>query len=286
MAPETGVRFPLCSGRVSRVSDPDAEMKAHYDQGKEQDRLGAPKGTLEFIRTQEIVLRRLPAPPGVVADIGGGPGRYAVWLAELGYEVEHRDVMDLHVEQLQASGHQLVRTAVGDARSLDLSDSSVDAVLLLGPLYHLRERAERVQTLREARRVTRSGAPIFVAAISRWAARLDGVLQERMYEHFPDVLSLLPESERTGNLPPVVPHGFLGFTHRPQDLVDEIADAGLHLDDLVGVEGLPLSSDEMARRVGDPTAWEVVVDAARAIERVPELLGLSPHMVATASAFD
>ena len=198
MAPETGVRFPLCSGRVSRVSDPDAEMKAHYDQGKEQDRLGAPKGTLEFIRTQEIVLRRLPAPPAVVADIGGGPGRYAVWLAELGYEVEHRDVMDLHVEQLQASGHQLVRTAVGDARNLDLSDSSVDAVLLLGPLYHLRERAERVQTLREARRVTRSGAPIFVAAISRWAARLDGVLQERMYEHFPDVLSLLPESERTG----------------------------------------------------------------------------------------
>jgi SAM-dependent methyltransferase len=259
-------------------------MKAYYDQGKEQDRLGAPKGTLEYIRTQEIVLRRLPAAPGVVADIGGGPGRYAVWLAELGYEVEHRDAMDLHVEQLQASGHPRVRTAVGDARSLDLPDSSVDAVLLLGPLYHLRERAERVQTLREARRITRSGGPIFVAAISRWAARLDGVLQERLNEHFPDFLSLLPESERTGDLPPVVADGFLGFTHRPQDLVDEIAEAELHVDDLVGVEGFPLSSEEMASRVGDPTAWSVVVDAARAIERVPELLGLSPHMVATASA--
>ena len=109
----------------------DAEMKAHYDQGNERDRLAAPKGVLEFVRTQEIVLRRLPAAPAVVADIGGGPGRYAVWLAELGYEVEHRDVMDLHVEQLQMSGHPLVRTAVGDARSLDLPDSSVDAVLLL-----------------------------------------------------------------------------------------------------------------------------------------------------------
>ncbi len=265
---------------------PDAEMKAYYAQGKEQDRLGAPKGTLEFIRTQEIVLRGLPAAPGIVADIGGGPGRYAVWLAELGYEVEHRDVMELHVEQLRASGHPLVRTAVGDARSLDLPDSSVDAVLLLGPLYHLRERAERVQTLREARRITRRGGPIFVAAISRWAARLDGVLQERLYEHFPDCLALLPEAERTGNLPPIEPDGFLGYTHRPGDLADEIAEAGLRLDDLVGVEGLPLSSDDMEGRVGDRTAWQVVLDAARAVERVPELLGLSPHMVATATLVD
>ena len=135
-------------------------MKAHYDQGDERDRLAAPKGVLEFVRTQEIVLRRLPAAPAVVADIGGGPGRYAVWLAELGYEVEHRDVMDLHVEQLQMSGHPLVRTAVGDARSLDLPDSSVDAVLLLGPMYHLRERADRIGTLREARRVVRDRGPI------------------------------------------------------------------------------------------------------------------------------
>ena len=128
------VTISLRSCRVNGVEHADAEMKAHYDQGDERDRLAAPKGVLEFVRTQEIVLRRLPAAPAVVADIGGGPGRYAVWLAELGYEVEHRDVMDLHVEQLQMSGHPLVRTAVGDARSLDLPDSSVDAVLLLGPM--------------------------------------------------------------------------------------------------------------------------------------------------------
>ena len=276
--------FLLRYGRVMGVAYPDAETRAYYAQGKERDRLATPKGVLELVRTQEILLRRLPAAPAVVADIGGGPGRYAVWLAELGYEVEHRDVMDLHVEQLTALGHPSVRTAVGDARSLDLADASVDAVLLLGPMYHLRERADRLQTLQEARRVTRSGGPIFVAAISRWAARLDGVLQERLYERFPEVLSVLPESERTGNLPPIVPDGFLGFTHRPGDLVDEIAEAGLQLEDLVGVEGLPLASSDMAERVDDPASWDVVLDAARAIERVPELLGLSPHLVATATA--
>jgi SAM-dependent methyltransferase len=261
-------------------------MKAHYDQGKERDRLAAPKGMVEFVRTQEILLRRLPAAPAMVADIGGGPGRYAVWLADLGYEVEHRDVMQLHVDQVRASGHPSVRSSVADARDLDLPDGSVDAALLLGPMYHLRERADRIRALREARRVTRSGGPVFIAAISRWAARLDGVLQERLYERFPQFLSLLSESEATGDLPAVSPGGFLGFTHRPRDLAAEVTEAGLRLDDLVGVEGLPLSSGDMERRVGDATAWGVVLDSARAIERVPELIGLSPHMVATATCID
>ena len=117
--------FLLRYGRVMGVAYPDAEMRAYYAQGKERDRLATPKGVLELVRTQEILLRRLPAAPAVVADIGGGPGRYAVWLAELGYEVEHRDVMDLHVEQLTALGHLSVRTAVGDARSLNLSGDNL-----------------------------------------------------------------------------------------------------------------------------------------------------------------
>src|SRR5208283_972831 len=97
------------------------------------------RGDLEFTRTTEIVLRRLPAAPAVIADIGGGPGRYALWLASLGYQVEHRDLMPLHVSQLQAdaAGVPGIRAAIADARELDLPDASADAVLLFGPLYHL-----------------------------------------------------------------------------------------------------------------------------------------------------
>ena len=153
----------------------DARMRAYYAQGKEQDRLAVPKGALELERTKEILQRRMPPPPAAVADIGGGPGRYALWLAELGYTVHHRDLMDLHVDQLQAVGNPSIQTAAGDARHLDLPDSSVDAVLLLGPLYHLPEREDRIQTLKEARRIVRADGPVFVAAISRWAPRLDGV---------------------------------------------------------------------------------------------------------------
>src|SRR5204863_3314062 len=104
-------------------------LRAYYEQGRERERLSDGRGDLEFTRTTEIVLRRLPAAPAVVADIGGGPGRYALWLASLGYQVEHRDLMPLHVEQLMAgtAGVAGIRTAVGDVRDLDLPDASVAA---------------------------------------------------------------------------------------------------------------------------------------------------------------
>src|SRR5690348_12611249 len=106
----------------------DTAMHAYYERGMERERLSDGRGELEFVRTTEIVLRRLPAPPAVVADIGGGPGRYALWLASLGYQVEHRDLMPLHVSRLQAdaAGMPGVRAAVGDARELDLPDASVE----------------------------------------------------------------------------------------------------------------------------------------------------------------
>jgi hypothetical protein len=59
----------------------DAALRAYYERGMERERLSDGRGNLEFTRTTEIVLRRLPAAPAVVADIGGGPGRYARWLA-------------------------------------------------------------------------------------------------------------------------------------------------------------------------------------------------------------
>lgn len=257
-------------------------MRAYYQQGKEQDRLIGAKGALEFQRTKEILERRMPPTPALVADIGGGPGRYALWLAESGYTVEHRDLIALHVDQLREAGQHAINTGVGDARDLDLADGSVAAALLLGPMYHLARQEDRIQALREAGRIVAADGPVFIAVISRWAPRLDGVLQERLYEPNPDFLSLLPETERTGQLPPAVPDGFSGYTHRPEDLVHEVAEAGLQLDDLVGVEGLPLAGADMQTRRSDPTAWKVLVDSARAIERVPELLGLSPHLIATA----
>src|SRR5204862_5703302 len=84
------------------------------------------------------------------------------------------DPCPLHVAEARATLRSGT-ARVGDARGLDEPDASFDAVLLLGPLYHLPERDDRLAALREARRVVRPGGQVFAAAISRCASAFDGM---------------------------------------------------------------------------------------------------------------
>src|SRR5437588_10135986 len=124
------------------------EFFGHYASGYEAQRLQSGSSQIEFARTQELVMRYVPSPPVVIFDVGGGPGVYACWLAKQGYEVHLVDANPLHVELArQASQGQpdapLAEIVIGDARSLKRRGTSVDVVLLLGPLYHLTERSDR-----------------------------------------------------------------------------------------------------------------------------------------------
>lgn len=260
-------------------------LHEHYERGLEESRLGEPLGSVEFARTLEVALRVLPPAPAVVADVGGGPGRYALELAGRGYEVVHRDLVPLHVEQVRAAARERgvrVEAAVGDARRLDLADGAVDAVLLLGPIYHLVEREQRLEALREAARVARPGAPVLVSAISRWAPRLHGWVAERTDVRSAVFPELVRRAERTGRLNDSVPGWFTAYCHRPEQLREEVEAAGLLVEDLVGLEGLAFALGDLAERLADPLGREVVLDSARAVESVPELLGLSPHLLAVA----
>jgi SAM-dependent methyltransferase len=267
------------------TTDDTEHVLEHYVPGLETDRLGSPLGTIEFERTKEELSRYLPPPPATVADIGGGPGAYALWLAQAGYSVIHRDLVPGHVEELRRAASALGLTIdadVGDARDLDLVDDSADAVLLLGPLYHLTERADRLRTLEEVRRILRMSGVAFIAAISRWAARLHGVVVQRLYQEFRSIGEELERVEATGKLPPLFPGSFAGFCHRPDQLRGEIADAGLDLVDLVSLEGIAFALSDLEDRLASAEDREVVLEAARRLGRVAELLGLGPHLLAIA----
>jgi SAM-dependent methyltransferase len=147
------------------MSDAD-DIRRFYQAGLEAGRLLEGSGVIELARTQDILERHLPPPPARVLDVGGGTGVYARWLAGRGYDVHLVDPSPRHVEEAQAhEGPSLARVAIGDARRLDDADGSADAVLLLGPLYHLVEKDDRLRALAEARRVVRPGGVVVAAAI-------------------------------------------------------------------------------------------------------------------------
>ena len=144
-------------------------MISHYESIEEEDRLSSGSGALELVRSQELIDRVLPPPPAVILDVGGGPGVYSCWLAQRGYEVHLVDPVQKHVDQAKRASerqpdHPIASVTKSDARSLDQSDASADVVLLMGPLYHLTTRSDRIRSLLEAYRVLRSGGVVVCTA--------------------------------------------------------------------------------------------------------------------------
>lgn len=263
------------------------EIQTHYGRGGEARRLFQSHGQIELARTQEIVLRHLPPPPGTILDVGGGPGIYSRWLAARGYRVHLIDAMPSHVEQArQASARQpdapVASLRVGDARRIEDADATVDAVLLLGPLYHLTERGDRIQALREARRVLRPGGLLFAAGIGRFASLLSGMVDNFLGD--PDVREIIEQDLRDGQHrnPTAKDYFTTAFFHLPQELTGEVREAGFDLVELLGVEGPAWLLPDLERRWADGEERERLLQAARAVEREPSLLGIHPHLLAVA----
>ncbi|HEY4909534.1 MAG TPA: methyltransferase domain-containing protein [Methylomirabilota bacterium] len=263
------------------------EAHAYYDGGVEAGRLFRSHGLIELARTQEIILRHLPPPPCTVLDVGGGPGAYACWLASRGYRVTLIDAVPLHVEQARAASARqpdapIAALDVGDARELECADASARAVLLLGPLYHLTERPDRLVALREARRVLEPGGLLFAAAVGRYASLLSGVAEGLLGD--PDFAAIVAQDLRDGQHrnPTAKDYFTTTFFHRPDELRSEVIQAGFDLVELVGVEGPAWLLPDLERRWTDPEERERLLQAARAVEREPTLLGLHPHLLAVA----
>jgi SAM-dependent methyltransferase len=259
------------------------DIRQHYDQDREDERLRTGRGRLELWRTQDVLRRRLPAPPARVIDVGGASGVHAEWLAADGYDVELIDPVPLHVER--AGRTPGVRATLGDARSLDLPDASADAVLLLGPLYHLPERADRLRALTEALRVVRPSGLVAVAAISRYASMHDSIRQGWLDE--PDWVAGVE-----GTLVDGMHHGLrygernrftTAYFHRPADLAGELREAGLTVDAVVAVEGAAAFIAGVDDLLDDAESRTVLLRWIRLTEAEPSLLGASSHLLGLAT---
>ncbi len=259
-----------------------SEIISHYENTPEDPRLQTGWGPLEFARTQELILRHLPAAPQKILDIGGGSGIYSAWLGSLGYEAHLVDIVPSHVESARRN-RAIASAEVADARKLAHANQVFDAVLFLGPLYHLTDRNDRLAALREARRVLKPGGLLFAAAINRFASLLNGLVEGAIDD--PRFVAIVEQDLRdgqhrntTGN-----PNYFTtAYFHRPEELRTEILDSGFTLLALAPIEGPGWLASDFQTRWSDSRRREQLLKLIRQTEHDPALIATTLHLLATA----
>ena len=265
------------------------EVEAHYLESRESERLSGAHGELEWLRTLEILACALPPAPAVIFDIGGAAGAYAFPLSVRGYVVHLIDPVELHLEQAKArstaSGIKLGSITKGDARRLTASSNSANAVLLLGPLYHLVEGSDRLMALREARRILKPQGVLIAAAISRFASLIDGLA--RRFFSDPEFRKLVASDLATGqhrNPTNQTAYFTTAYFHRPEELATEVQEAGFGDVQILAVEGPVWSVAHLREAWDDPVERKTLMEFLSLIEREPSVHGASAHLVAVAHA--
>jgi len=167
-------------------------------------------GRPEFLLTCRFLDRYIKSGDKIL-DIGGGPGRYSLYMANKGCDVTLFDLSDENVKfaLAQAKTQNIAINAVaGDARTADQDFSEqFDHILLMGPMYHLQVEADRIKAVNAALNLLKPGGILFVSFISSFA----GVIY--MMKNAPEMLASTPAEVEFMNL--VIedkPFAGLGFT--------------------------------------------------------------------------
>ncbi len=249
-----------------------------YEQYREEDRLTTRNaGRVEFLTSVRILNAHLPA-GGKMLDCAAGTGVYAFHYAGLGFDVTALDITPRHVEfmqqKLQGSALPL-RAALNDAIDLSsYSDGEFDAVLCMGPLYHLTDEADRRRCLAECLRVLKPGGMLAVGYISRFSTFPYVALIDRKLLN----LNLAQNLLESGALSHTDPNCFWTDTyyHTPEGIEQEIRAVGGIVLDHAGVDWLSLF---MREKVNNLTEEELAVwcEYHYRVCREKSLLGASSH---------
>ncbi len=139
-----------------------------YYAGYDEDaRLTSQRGRVEYLTTIKYIKESLDgiSRPEIL-EIGAGTGRYSVTLAKQGLDVTAVELVDHNLELLRSKldGSEPIKVIKGNALDLSfLPDGRFDLTMLLGPMYHLYTREDKIRALSEAVRVTKPGGRILVA---------------------------------------------------------------------------------------------------------------------------
>lgn len=174
------------------------EIEHWYDEKYDEwDRLQRHK--IEFDITKRYLDENISGKNLEIFDIGGGPGRYSIYLAEKGHRVS---LLDLSKRNIEVAKEKSVERNIkleayihGNALELGGYDQRYDVVLLMGPLYHLINESDRKAAIRGALRLLKPNGIIVASFISNYAPIQDYLKGVHPIESVDELLGYLTDGE-------------------------------------------------------------------------------------------
>ena len=257
------------------------DIAAYYNNDPERENSRLERHQLEFDLTWRYLTQYLPT-QGNILEIGAATGRYTLGLAKRGYHVTAVDMSENLLEiarkrSLEEGVEKQVSFIHADARDLSsISESEFDAVLLMGPLYHLVEETDRKTTLKEAASHLKEGGILFSAFISRFG--IMGDLLRNMpewIENEAEVRNILAIGKNPDHIPG---SGFRGYFAKVSEIIPLLEATGFETLTVAGVEPAISSDDESYNRL-EGRQRQLWLDLLHEISTEPSIMGASRHIL-------
>lgn len=245
----------------------------------------SPYRRLEYEVILHFLGQYLP-PQGHILDLGGGPGRYTIALARQGYTVTLVDVAEANIrlarQKIERQGlkAQVAQMRVADARELSfLQNESFDAVLCMGPLYHLPQKQDRLQCLHECHRVLKPDSPLFLTLLPRGSYLRDALRSGNFYNSIHESPQVFEQIFRQGHSPEAqVPNMYFCSL---DEIPATLADTGFELDILASTHGFASFMDEQVNALAkNPEAWNALLHWVITTCTDPNALSAAEHLLA------
>jgi SAM-dependent methyltransferase len=263
------------------VHDDVSDIAAFYSSHPEKEHVRLEHHQLEHDLTWRYLDRYLPS-QGAILEVGVATGRYTLELAKRGYRLTAVDLsaklIDACRERIVGEGlADRVRFVVADARDLSsVEEAGFDAVLLMGPLYHLVVEADRRLALREAFDRLREGGVIFSSFISRFGIMGDLVKNlPHWIEDQAEVRSLIESGRRPDDAPR---GGFRGYFAEVSELAPLHEAVGFETLAVAGVEPAISADDESYNRL-QGRQRQLWLDLFDEISTEKSIIGASRHLL-------
>ncbi len=258
-----------------------SEVQKYYDENSEMEWQRLERHPFEMLLTL-YMMEKYIRPGDRVLDIGGGPGRYSIHFAKMGCEVT---LVDLSPGNIRFAKDKAAEAGVkfdayaANCLELDTLDlGEFDHVLLMGPLYHLKDEADRKMAVEQAMLHLKTVGNLYASFILNFAGIIydlkNGGYVEQDFAEGTQTACLIDDILQGRDY--IGPAFSSARFSCPDNILPFMAQFPLKKLHLFGQEGI-LSVNEpelMKRSQGEINCW---IEIAKKLLEEPSLLALSEH---------